>query len=398
MATSVLSSIFNLLDSQSISDIASRLGEPEHAVSRGLEASTASIISSLAARSQDSIGMNEIFRLISHAPSNVSIPNLTSAVSGSSGAPGATALLDSEKKFLWEAFGGDETSVVEAIGRSAGLRMTSVSSLMGLAAPLLMSALGRLVRSEKMTPAQLGGWLSKESAEIQSLLPAPLRRTNPNAVKFDQASRPLSITAVREPHSRTSAWLWIVPIAIGIGLLAWFLNREHLRRISQSAAEQVRVGANDLGNFVIRKLPDSVNLHVPLRGMEMRLLDFIQDPSKSPEQVTWFDFDRLLFDTDSARLRPQSQEQLRNIADILKAYPIVHVTVGGYTDNTGDPQHNLALSQARADGVVAELVAMGIASDRLQARGYGDRYPVADNSTEEGRAKNRRISMRVTQK
>jgi outer membrane protein OmpA-like peptidoglycan-associated protein len=132
--------------------------------------------------------------------------------------------------------------------------------------------------------------------------------------------------------------------------------------------------------------------------MEMRLLNYIQDPNVDLNRVTWFDFDRLLFNTDSATLRPESQEQLRNIAGILKAYPNVNVKVGGYTDNTGDPQHNLQLSQDRADSVVAQLVALGIAPNRLEAQGYGSQFPVADNATAEGRAMNRRISMRVTQK
>jgi K(+)-stimulated pyrophosphate-energized sodium pump len=89
---------------------------------------------------------------------------------------------------------------------------------------------------------------------------------------------------------------------------------------------------------------------------------------------------------------------LGNIAEILKAYPNDHIKIGGYTDNSGDAQHNLNLSQERANGVMAELVALGIAPDRLEAQGYGDQFPVASNSSEEGRAKNRRVSMRVTQK
>jgi outer membrane protein OmpA-like peptidoglycan-associated protein len=167
---------------------------------------------------------------------------------------------------------------------------------------------------------------------------------------------------------------------------------------AQNVTERARVGVTDLGDFVTRKLPGNVDLNVPQRGMESRLLAFIQDPSRNVDEVTWFDFDRLLFNRNSAQLRPESQEQLRNIAAILTAYPDVHVKVGGYTDNTGDSESNLKLSQDRADGVVAELVNLGIQPDRLEAQGYGDQYPVADNSTEEGRAQNRRISMRVTQK
>lgn len=100
----------------------------------------------------------------------------------------------------------------------------------------------------------------------------------------------------------------------------------------------------------------------------------------------------------SATLKPESQEQLRNIAEILKAYPRVNVRIGGYTDNVGDSQANLRLSQDRADNVMKELAALGVASERMTAEGYGDQHPVGDNSTERGRAMNRRIALRVTEK
>ena len=82
----------------------------------------------------------------------------------------------------------------------------------------------------------------------------------------------------------------------------------------------------------------------------------------------------------------------------MKAYPNVQIKVGGYTDSTGDAAANLKLSQGRADAVVAGLTALGIDASRLEAKGYGEQYPVGDNTTEEGRAKNRRVSMLVTQK
>jgi len=86
-----------------------------------------------------------------------------------------------------------------------------------------------------------------------------------------------------------------------------------------------------------------------------------------------------------ATLQAGSQEQLRNVAEILKAYPNVHVKVGGYTDNRGDAAANIRLSQQRADSVKQQLTGLGIAVE-------------ADNSSEEGRRKNRRISLHVTQK
>jgi len=132
--------------------------------------------------------------------------------------------------------------------------------------------------------------------------------------------------------------------------------------------------------------------------VEARLVQFLNETSSPVSETTWFDFDRLLFDAGKATLQAASQEQLANVAAILKAYPLIRIRIGGYTDNTGDPAINLRLSEERADNVMDELVRLGIDPDRMSARGYGEQNPVADNATEEGRQKNRRISLRVTNK
>jgi K(+)-stimulated pyrophosphate-energized sodium pump len=105
-----------------------------------------------------------------------------------------------------------------------------------------------------------------------------------------------------------------------------------------------------------------------------------------------------LFETGKATLKPESAAQLANVAAILKAFPKVAVKVGGYTDNVGNAASNMKLSADRAKGVAGELVKLGIAAARLVPEGYGDKNPIASNDTEEGRAQNRRISLRVTAK
>ena len=99
---------------------------------------------------------------------------------------------------------------------------------------------------------------------------------------------------------------------------------------------------------------------------------------------TWYELDRITFETDSATLRPQSREQLSNVAAILKAYPPVRIKIGGYTDNSGDAAANVRLSQARAEAVLNELRTMGVTASRLEAEGYGQAHPVADNATPGG--------------
>jgi OOP family OmpA-OmpF porin len=153
-----------------------------------------------------------------------------------------------------------------------------------------------------------------------------------------------------------------------------------------------------LGKFMATKLPNGVELNLPEFGVEKKLIAFIEDKSKPVDKTTWFSFDRLDFETGSATLKPTSAEQLKNIAEIMKAYPKVALKLGGYTDNVGSADSNLKLSQKRAESTMQELVKLGADAKRLQAEGYGEKYPVADNSTEEGRAKNRRIDLRVTSK
>jgi K(+)-stimulated pyrophosphate-energized sodium pump len=133
-------------------------------------------------------------------------------------------------------------------------------------------------------------------------------------------------------------------------------------------------------------------------GIERQLIGHLRS-GRPASPDTWFEFDRLTFATGSAELdMDASSEQLRNIAQILKAYPTATVKVGGYTDNTGDAQDNMRLSQQRATNVMDNLVKLGVEADRVEAEGYGEQHPVADNATEEGRARNRRIALRITGK
>jgi OOP family OmpA-OmpF porin len=99
------------------------------------------------------------------------------------------------------------------------------------------------------------------------------------------------------------------------------------------------------------------------------------------------------FDTGKATIKPDSAKTLDAAAAALKAAADLRVEVAGHTDNAGTPEANLRLSQDRAQAVMAALVTRGIKADRMTAKGYGQASPVADNRTEDGRAKNRRVEL-----
>jgi OmpA-OmpF porin, OOP family len=102
----------------------------------------------------------------------------------------------------------------------------------------------------------------------------------------------------------------------------------------------------------------------------------------------------IYFDTDKSTLKPESAPSLEQIAKMLKENSNIKVYVVGHTDNAGTFDHNVKLSKERADSVIKELTTKySVAAIRLQAFGSGPTAPVASNSTEDGKAKNRRVEL-----
>ena len=100
------------------------------------------------------------------------------------------------------------------------------------------------------------------------------------------------------------------------------------------------------------------------------------------------------FDFDKATLRPDSDATLDQVLQLLKSEPALAVEIGGHTDNVGKPDYNLALSDRRAAAVKQWLVAHGVAAARLSSHGYGDTQPLVPNSSDDNRARNRRVELK----
>jgi len=408
MANSIMDAVLAMVTPEMKQALATRLGEAPQATQSGLGAATAATLDGMASKANDSGFLGQVIGMLGGGTGQNLLSSLSSIASG--GPTGATA--DLVNKFLPMVFGSQQGQVGSAISQQFGLSSASGTGLLKMAVPLLLAYFGKMQSAGTLNVSSLANLLRAEAPNLRSYLPSGLL-SSAAGTTATRAAPPVQpgVTTARAGTPR-----WLVPAAIaGALLLAWLVirsmstPREPVRTAANVAAEATNTAANAtrntataawaaLGDMMKVKLPDGSELNVPSHGVEARLVSYLNDSSAPVSENTWFDFDRLLFDTGQATLQPASQEQLTNIAAILRAYPQVKIRIGGYTDNTGDPASNLRLSEDRANNVMAELVRQGIDPTRLSAKGYGDENPIADNSTEEGRQKNRRISLRVTDK
>jgi outer membrane protein OmpA-like peptidoglycan-associated protein len=129
-------------------------------------------------------------------------------------------------------------------------------------------------------------------------------------------------------------------------------------------------------------------------GLEPERLDIQLDPIAVGTQTV---LKNIFFNTSEYELQPKSQAQLATVIEFLKGNPRVAVEISGHTDSTGSDQSNKELSINRARSVYQYLIDSEIVSKRLTFAGYGSSQPVADNSSEEGKALNRRIEFKITE-
>jgi OOP family OmpA-OmpF porin len=375
---SILESLRGMLGPQVVNGVSSQLDEPTGVVQRGLEEGSAALLAGIGAKADQPGFMQQIFSFVKNPANDLAFAGAPAAAAATGGLGG---------QLLSTVFGSNQGAVADGIARETGMSAGKAAAVLSMAAPLVLGMLGRQVQATGMNASELGQSLKSEMPGLTSYLPAGLRSFFGRAPVV--ASMPAA--AAREVP-RANRWLWPLLGLIALALIAfWIFHRAPTPTIPS-------VDTSGLGAFFSTKLPDGTELNIPQNGIENKLITFLNDSSRPIDNSTWFNFDRLLFDTNSATLQPQSQEQLNNIVAIMKAYPNVQVKIGGYTDNTGDSAANQTLSENRAKNVMDAIVAGGIDPSRLQSKGYGDQYPVADNSTPEGRQQNRRISLLVTQK
>lgn len=186
-------------------------------------------------------------------------------------------------------------------------------------------------------------------------------------------------------------------------------NNELIVFQSQKNGNQYQGISDSTGKFSLR-LPSGDKYEIYIMGFKDSISYTVMDvPAlaanafyKNPFKVSiefdppkTFVLDNVEFDFGKATLRPESFKALDELVEYLNRKDDERIEIGGHTDNVGTRAKNLKLSEERAKSVMQYLISKGIATERLQAKGYADTEPIEENTTAEGRQKNRRTEVKI---
>ena len=337
------------------------------------------------------------------------------------------------------------------LATAGGVAVPAAERALSAAAVATLGVIGEHSQEHNFSPAALAVWLAQEGGGLGMSIPPTATVTAPTGVAAAHAPAPAAALpvpgaaagtwapvggghtytpAAPEKGSGSARWPWGLLLLVAVVLGYLFGNqREAGPALSlttpaaalapeplsaRAAAAPAPNGPNgryddasgnyiyDTGQPLILRLADGTTQKVGANSTENRLYMFLADPAQQVDSINrtkgWINFDRVYFEPGATTLTDESFMQLRNVASILNTFPNSVVKIGGYTDSTGAPLKNFQLSEERAKTAMLAIAGMGVDINRVQAKGYGGKYFITPNTTAEGRALNRRISIRVLKK
>ena len=435
MENNLLQNVKSYFTPEVINKLSANLGESPEKIHKGVDLSIPSILLGLQGKSGE--GLTSILTSAKHLFHSFDVHNLFGNYFGT---PAGTDNSKFETQNLLTSIFGDRlTTVVDSIASYLGIRNESVTGLLGASLPAVISGvthkgadwststIGSLLNANKSSfaaalPTGLGlGAFGSLFAQADKPAELPNQGTPDPVLTEPSVTTPIERISPRQPdvvHTQENEedkkgagyWWLLIPIIL---IALWLLfgkscsgenTKEVVLRDSINNADTTTIQDNNFSQnertYVDVQLPDGAKLKAYPSGIEEKLIAFLQSDYKSlsDEELKnrWFDFDNLNFETGTAKVLPESQQQLENIAVILQMFPDVKIKIGGYTDRTGDENINERISEERAEAVKAFLESKGLKNQVEDAEGYGSEFAtVSPDASDAERAKDRRVAISV---
>lgn len=439
MSINIVDLVKNYVSNELVSKAGSFLGESEGGVSKAVSGLIPTLLGGLMNKATASeAGANEVYETSKAANDGGLLGNLGSLFGNADILSKGTGLFNG-------LFGGSSNSIIDAIANFAGIKSSSSGSLISMLLPLITGILGKKAADDNIGSSGLASFLGEQKANIQSALPAGLGSIGSllGLGGSTVSSARETIEELHEPAAPAHSYVedsseksgggmkWLLPLLLvaALGLLIWFLTKgcnntdgtvvdgdtvavtDGADTLSATMPSATASGSYDstTGNYIYDvgadkeiTLADGTKIMVGENSTEAKLFNFLSDAGSAVDadkSKGWITLDRVYFETGKSVLTQESQNQLKNIAAILKNFSTATVKMGGYTDNTGAADLNVKLSGDRAKIAADELVKLGVAAASVASEGYGPEHPIcAANDTPECKAQNRRVDIRVTAK
>lgn len=439
MAINLLGLVKDQLSSAVIGNAAKMIGGSSAATGKALDGIMPTLLGGLMKKSSTQSGAGELFNMVKDGGHDGGIlNNMNDLFSGGEATRRATTAGDG---ILSSLFGNGLGSVVGKIASVAGLQRSGASSLMSMAAPILMGIVGKQVKSQGLNASGLANLLGGQKDYVKAALPSGMGDTlglgsmlggakaaAGNVANAASNAGGRATAAAADTAAKGGSFLkWLLPLLLIGGLGLFLLSRmgcgaadtaldgvknttsgvvEGAKDVTKGAVDGVKDGAAAVGGAVKgfgSKVVDGVKSFTLPGGGNVsfregtfgdKFTSFLGTGStKVGERFT---FDNLTFATGSANLDATSTKEVNELSKVLKAFPKVHINIEGHTDSRGDAAKNKALSLARATAVKNKLVGSGINANRLAVQGLGSDKPA--NASNTAAAENRRVEVVVTKR
>lgn len=417
MAFNLLETVKGFFTPDIISNTAASLGETETGIQKALSGSIPAILAGLVSKAGNTESATAIFDLAKQAAGSGCLNNLGGFLDNDN-----NNLISQGAEMLKGIFGDKAGGIASLVSNFAGVKHASASALLSVAASASLGVLGQHALTGNLDAGGLANFLLSQKNAILGALPSSLQSVaslpglgaNAHARSYD-----VHHAGGHDDHDtgevKGIGSKFLVPFFLGLIAVAICIFLFKACTGKDKTAAEITIEnpssiqsahANNTATVSIQhemlkvKLPDGVILDAYKGGIEDKLVSFLQSDYKKlgadSLKKIWFDFDDLNFKTASAEITRESQHQVNNLAAILKAFPVVKLKIGGYTDKVGNEANNVKLSGERAKAVQSALAKTGTGNQVTSAEGYGSSFAVFPaDAPETERIKDRHVSVSV---
>ena len=339
MSNDLLASLTGLMTPDLLGKAASFLGDSEPAVSKGMGAVFPVLLGSLANRSSDAAFASTLYNLVRDPANDGSLLNNVAGLLSPGAASSPMGALGG--KLLSAMFGNNLGNLASSLGGYAGVKPSSASSMLSFAAPLVLSLLGKAVKSGNLSLSSLVAMLTGQKSSYQAALPGPLSRLEsyfaaPATERYVAPPPP-------PPEPKSSIWRWLLPLLIALALL-WLLSR----CMGGKEETTTMAPAPTPAPAVVEPAPAPA-----------------PEPMPAPVAEPEIPLANYYFDVDKFELPVAREGSLEAVIAYLQANPTAVASVSGYHDPTGDAAHNEELARKRAQAVKDAMMAAGVPESQI---------------------------------